>query len=289
MAEPLRVATGHGSTGLFHDEQELPAAFAKHGYEIQPQHWMDIGPEGPPVLVRTAWDYTQNADRFHAWLHELEAAGTPCINPPATMRWNMDKRYLLDLQRKGHRIVPTRVMESYSTEAAVALAAAEGWRDAIAKPVIGGGAEGLVRIRDGEARPFNLQGNTWAADASPVPTGACLVQPFMPSIHEGEWSLFVFGGQLSHAIRKIPAPGDIRVQEEHGGRTTPAEAPRRLIDAALDVVADVDAPIARVDGVEVDGELLLMELELIEPELYLRYAPGASERVAYAVASALRE
>ncbi len=286
MAE-LILATGHGHDGPFHDETKLEQAFATLGWTASFRDWKDIEPDGTPIVVRTAWDYTQHPVQFHEWLHRVEDAGGPCINPTQTMRWNMDKRYLLELEARGHRIVETVVLDHYTSEAVVNAAASRGWARAVAKPIIGGGAEGLVTIENGDASPFNLAGNKWAPDASPVPVGPCLVQPFMPEIQSGEWSLFFFGGEYSHAIRKFPADDDIRVQEEHGGRTVAATPPESVqLDAAA-IADDVDATIVRVDGLEVSDGLALMELELIEPELYFRYADAREARFAQAVAAKL--
>jgi glutathione synthase/RimK-type ligase-like ATP-grasp enzyme len=129
------------------------------------------------------------------------------------------------------------------------------WDDAIVKPTVAGGSLGLRRAKRGE----------------PIEAGH-MAQPFLPEIMGGELSLLFFDGEFSHAIRKTPAEGDIRVQPEHGGIVT-AEQPtdaqlalgRRVLDAA-----GRDLLYARVDLVADD---LLIELEAIEPRLYFRYAP----------------
>jgi len=281
----LWLATGHDGDALFHDDAGLPAAFAAHGVEATPRDWKRIGPDGTPVLIRTPWDYAQHVPRFLAWLAELDGAGTPVVNPTDVLRWNLDKRYLLDLEVNGHAIVPTRAVRSL--DQAVEAAGRAGWTDAVAKPVTGGGAEGLHRIRDGRLEPIAAIGNPWGAAGA---TGRVLVQPFLSQVQEGEWSLFFFGGAYSHAVRKMPASGDFRVQEEHGGTTRAAVPPASVVEAASAIVADVpEAVYARVDGVEVEGRSRLMELELIEPELYLRHAPDAVDRFAAAVARTLQK
>ncbi len=282
----LVVATGHGTAGWFHDESHLADAFAAEGWRAEPVPWQDIVPGDVPIVIRTAWDYSQHRPAFLQWLDAIDAAGTPCINDTALLRWNMDKRYLLELETAGHRIVPTTLLDEYSEGGVRAIMDENGWRDAIAKPVIGCGAEGLVRINDA-VQTFDLSGNQWAADASPTPHGACLVQPFMPEIADGEWSLMFFGGDYQFAIRKHPAHGDIRVQEEHGGTTRLAEPSPEIIRAAKGIVDHAGACIARVDGLEVDGQFHLMEVECIEPELYFRYALGMERAYVRAVLSAL--
>ncbi len=279
----LWLAVGHDQDALFHDDRGLVDAFADHGIEATPKDWKRILPDGTPVLIRTPWDYAQHATRFMAWLDALDEAGGAVVNPTGLMRWNLDKRYLLDLEVKGHTIVDTRA--ATSLQAATAVATKAGWSDAIAKPVIGGGAEGLHRIQEGKLLPVAAEGNAWGAAEA---TGRVLVQPYMPEIQNGEWSLFFFGGDFSHAVLKSPATGDFRVQEEHGGTTRPATPPGHVEAAARAIVADVrEAVYARVDGLDVRGRFRLMELELIEPELYFRYAPNAIDRFAEAVASRL--
>ena len=273
----LHVAVGHGTPGWFHDEVRLPAAFAEHGIDAVPQHWRDIPADGSPVLIRTAWDYTQDRDRFLAWLDALEAAESPVINDAATMRWNLDKRYMLELEASGHAIVPTKVVDT--------LADAVGhWDAAIAKPVVGGGAEGLHLIDGDDVRLVPVPGNRWGEARA---TGPWLVQPRL-DMTGGEWSLFYFGGAYSHAVLKRPKAGDLRVQEEHGGTTQAMEPPADARRGADALVAAHPCIQARVDGVMIDGAWRLMELELIEPELYFRCAPGSEARFAAAVAAALR-
>ncbi|MGB1586242.1 MAG: ATP-grasp domain-containing protein [Thermoplasmatota archaeon] len=280
----LYLAVGHAGDAIFHDDVHLPAAFAEHGIDAVPRDWKAIEPDGTPVLIRTPWDYAQHAMRFMGWLDALDAADTPVLNPTDVLRWNLDKRYLLDLEVKGHAIVPTRAVRSL--DKAVETAQRAGWADAVAKPVIGGGAEGLHRIRDGQLVEVNADANPWGAAGA---TGRILVQPYLPEIQAGEWSLYFFAGAYSHAVLKTPAAGDFRIQEEHGGATQAAKPPAHVLAAAQAISADVpDALYARVDGVVVDGRFLLMELELIEPELYFRYADGAEARFAKAVADALR-
>jgi len=289
-APDLWLATCPG-VGHFRDEKDVPASLASHGIVATYRPWQDIKPDGTPIVVRTAWDYTEHRDAFAAWLARIEATATPCWNPPARMRWNMDKRYLLELAAAGHDVVPTIVVEDFSVEAARAVGRSQGWPVVVAKPVVGAGGEGLV-VLDGDAGPrtFDQAGLTWMRRAPQLPEGACLVQPFMSSIAAGEWSLFYFGGAYSHAILKRPKPGDVRVQEEHGGSTVAGEPAPSIRRAAAAIVSHVpDALYARVDGVVHDGRFLLMELELIEPELYFRYAPGAVARFAAAVASAVSD
>ncbi len=281
---PLWLATCRKQPDLWFDDERLPEALAREGVEARPQAWQDI-PAREPVLVRTPWDYAEHLPAFRAWLRDR---GGLTINPAHRMLWNLDKTYLLELAAAGHAIVPTTVLPGFDAAAVEALRQKAGWDAAIAKPVVGCAAEGLVRVADGQVQTFDLTGNTWSDRKSALPQGPCLVQPFLAEIAAGEWSLFYFGGDFSHAALKEPADDDIRVQEEHGGRTRPGEPPEAARLAADAIAATVsDCTYARVDGVMVGGRFLLMELELIEPELYFRYAPGTEANLARAVAGRL--
>ncbi len=285
----LRLATCQKLLPHFHDDAPLPAAFARRGIETAGAAWQDID-GSDPVAVRSVWDYTLDIPGFRAWLDRLDVAGAVCINPTSVMRANLDKRYLLDIEAQGHAIVPTIVLERFDPERIAALADAEGWGAAVAKPIHGAGAEGLAVVeRTGVVHAFDLSGNTWSDGWSATPQGACLVQPKLESIRDGEWSLLYFGGVYSHAVLKRPAPGDIRVQEEHKATSAPAEPPAHVRKAADAIMRDQgDVVYARVDGVD-DPDLgfVLMELEMIEPELFFRYHPAAIERYCDAVAAML--
>ncbi|MGB0653461.1 MAG: ATP-grasp domain-containing protein [Thermoplasmatota archaeon] len=290
MASQILLATCPG-VGLFHDDEPLVAAFAHLGVVAEAKAWQEIdGSEGAPVLIRTPWDYAEHRDAFLAWLDRLDAAGVHVLNPPALMHWNLDKRYLLELQRRGVDIVPTELLPAFEEAAVREVRRRRGWRVAIAKPTFGAGATGLVRVDEAGVSTFDASGNTWMPDAAALPQGPCLVQPLLPEVEEGEWSLFYFGGAYSHAVLKRPAAGDIRVQEEHGGRTeaaTPSQAVREAADRVMAAVPE--ALYGRVDGVVVAGRFLLMELELVEPELYFRYAGAeAPARLAEATLAALQ-
>jgi len=186
---------------------------------------------------------------------------------------------LFDLAAKGVQIVPT--ISSDALCAADIAKARQHFASSklIIKPAISAGADGTYALGEEDAIPFDVLERTM------------LMQPMMPAIaEEGEYSLFYFGGTFSHAILKKPAPGDFRVQEQFGGRETAVLAPapaRRLAEAAL---AGTPAPAAyaRVDMVRDDqGQFCLMELELIEPALFLSFAEDGGAAFAKMVAQSL--
>ena len=227
------------------------------------------------VLPLLAWGYQRDAVRWTAALETWAAASLPLANPAALLRWNTDKRYLGELAAKGVAIVPTLFAEAL-TEAELATGRARFGAEIIIKPAISGGADGTYRLGADDPLPDDVAGQTM------------LVQPMMPAItEEGEYSLFYFGGQFSHAIVKRPAQGDFRVQEQFGGREIAVAAPagaHALAEASL-AAAPEAALYARVDMVRgADGDFRLMELELIEPALFLHLADNKGAGLARAVA-----
>ncbi len=283
----LQLATCPALAPAFHDDQPLLDAFPRRGVPAAGRPWQDI--DSGPVAIRSTWDYTLHVPAFRDWLDRLDRASAVVVNPTKTIRWNLDKRYLLELQDQGHPVVPSRVLASFDPAEVTRIADEEGWGAAVAKPIVGAGAEGLAVVEGGHAAGFDLSGNTWSEGWSDTPQGPCLVQPRLDSIRRGEWSLIYFEGQFSHAVLKRPKDGDIRVQEEHGATSEAATPPDHVRAAADAIMADQDAIVARVDGVDDPGlGFALMELELIEPELFFRYHPGSVERYVDAVLRAIQ-
>jgi len=233
------------------------------------------------VYIAAPWDYTEAPDAFLATLGAIEASGALLVNPLALVRWNLDKRYLQDLERRGVATVPSLWCERFGDATPDAWFGELGADRLVVKPRIGANAE-RTYVLDGPPAP--MPAGTLARAFAQRPF---IVQPFIAAIRtEGEYSLFYLGGKLSHAIRKLPKAGDFRVQEEHGADIRPATPDADLVaagDVALAAVDPVPA-YARADFVRgADGRFLLMELELIEPSLYLRMDPGAPGRFAAAL------
>ena len=231
------------------------------------------------VLPLFAWGYQRDVAAWYALLDRLEAEALPVVNPVPVLRWNSDKAYLAELSAKGVAVVPTVEVASLDdaslTEAMAELATDE----IVIKPAISGGADGTHRIAPGAALPSDAIGQRR------------LVQPLMPGIlTEGEYSLFFFGGRFSHAIVKRPASGDFRVQEQFGGRETVWDASDAAQTLAAAALAAAPAPpvYARVDMVgDAAGRLHIMELELIEPSLFLHHAPDRGAAFGSAVYGAI--
>lgn len=238
------------------------------------------------VYIGTPWDYPEDPQAFLRVLEAIEVAGVTLLNPLELVRWNIDKTYLRDLEARGAAIVPTVFRERLQATDLPALRRELGAEHLVVKPAISTNASDTYPLRgDPDASLATV------LDAS-FGNRACLVQPFIDAIRDdGEYSLFFIGGELSHTIRKIPAQGDFRVQEEHGAEIRACESPAGLAQTARDVLALVEPePLyARADFVQgSSGRFLLMELELIEPSLYLRMDQAAPARFAQAFDSRVR-
>jgi glutathione synthase/RimK-type ligase-like ATP-grasp enzyme len=232
------------------------------------------------VVVRSPWDYFDHLDRFLRWVEGVEAA-TRIVNPATVIRWNSHKGYLAEMGERGVPVLPTILLAGGTTDAAERLATC-GWADVVIKPAVDGGARQTLR-----ADPCSAEA---AAHVERIVAGAdVVVQPYAPQIEAGETSLLFFGEAFSHAVRKVPAEGDYRVQVHHGGtehRHSPSPAELETARRAMEC-APGPLTYARVDLVDVDGVPTLMELEVIEPDLFFRLDEGALGRFADAVLAEL--
>lgn len=260
------------------------------GWDIDTVPWRATGidwTQYDAVYIGTPWDYPEDPDGFLALLARIEAAGTLVANPLSLVRWNLYKTYLRDLEERGADIVPTAWHDGIGAAQIPGLFDETGSDRIIIKPVVSTNATDTFLLTRG------VDAATCEDVAGRFTNRAAMVQPFIPAIQdEGEFSLFYIGGALSHAIRKVPKSRDFRVQEEHGARIDAVRADANLERTGNAVMALVEPqPLyARVDFVRgPDDRLLLMELELIEPSLYLRMEAGAPARFAEAFDAWVRE
>lgn len=242
------------------------------------------------VVFRTTWNYFKRFPEFTAWLARVERV-TRVINAPSIVRWNWDKHYFTDLEAVGIPVVPSRFLERGETRRIGEILEETGWADAIVKPCVSGGAYHTYRVHAGNAAEVD------AAVRGLLDDGALLLQPFQDDIvATGEDTLMVLDGRYTHAVRKKVKTGDFRVQDDFGGTVhalEPTPEQRELAERAMAAcesrAAGRPAPAyGRVDMVRGnDGRYAVMELELLEPELWLRYHPPAAEPMAEAIARAL--
>jgi glutathione synthase/RimK-type ligase-like ATP-grasp enzyme len=233
----------------------------------QPHDW----PTYALAVLRSPWDYPRRIAEFLPWAERASAATRLC-NPIEVLRWNAHKSYLLDLAAKSVPIVPTRLFRACDSPSAADVGDAE----VVVKPAIGSGAREATRGRgNAPAVRAHLTALLAKADA--------LVQPFVPDVATtGEVSLIYFESRFSHALRKTPAAGDYRVQELYGGALHPHEptASELAVAEASLACAPARTTYARVDLVTWQAAPAVMELELIEPELFLRLSQPALQHFA---------
>jgi len=267
------------------EDAPLVPALRAAGIDGVPLTWND--PSVPwadydLVVVRTTWDYPNKIDAFVAWIDRVAAVRT-LWNPAPLIRWNTDKEYLRALAERGVPTVPTRWFRRGETADLARVLAEEGWDEAVLKPVVSAGARRTRLVRSDSL----AEGARFLAEQ--LSQRAMMIQPYVTEVSSvGELSLLYFNGTFSHAVRKIPASGDFRVQTEHGGRVlsvspTAAElaAGQRVLDAT-----GSDTLYARIDLLpRADGQLQLLELEVTEPSMFLNWDPAAPARFASAIAA----
>ncbi|HSK70093.1 MAG TPA: hypothetical protein VK892_00250, partial [Pyrinomonadaceae bacterium] len=258
--------------GYVSDDELAIAPLRELGWNVETISWRDKTVDWndfEAVVIRTTWDYQSEPDAFLDVLRQIESSKARLENPLKIVEWNLSKIYLRELENAGINIVPTVWGEEKIDEERF-----KSWREffktgeIIIKPIISATAEFTYLLQD---FPPELS-EIFAARKY-------MVQPFMPNIvGEGEFSLFYFGGEYSHAILKTPKPADFRVQEEHGGIIQAVEPDAKLLKAGRKAFDFIKPPplYARVDFVRDAGDdFALMELELIEPALYFRMDEGA--------------
>jgi glutathione synthase/RimK-type ligase-like ATP-grasp enzyme len=237
------------------------------------------------VVIRTTWDYQHHLPAFLSVLQDIETK-TRLANPLEIVKWNADKKtYLRDIEKRGGKIVPTiwsdNGIDNRQTQAWFEHLQTD---EIVIKPTIGANAQHAFRLKRGSVDTGKL--------SKVFETRPYMVQPFMRGIvEEGEFSLFYFNGEYSHAILKTPQTGDFRVQEEHGGIIQATKPTADLLATGGRVMQYISpTPLyARIDFVRTgEGEFAVVELELIEPSMYLREAMHAPQMFAGAIDSWLR-
>ena len=256
---------------LLEEVEKLTPALAAQGMELVEVRWREIAEragEFAAILPLMVWDYFEgNEAAFLSAIAKAEAV-TPVFNGFDIIKWNADKSYLDEMEAQGAPVIPTSTVE-HVTETNIARAFEELETDTLViKPRVGGGAWRQVLYKQGDPFP--------SEDVLP-PEGA-LIQAFLPSVlEEGEYSFLYFGGRFSHAVRKTPKSGEYRIQSIYGGAEetyAPSQAEKNNAQYILNAL-DFTPLYARVDLLRgMDGQLKLIELELIEPYLYLPHASG---------------
>jgi glutathione synthase/RimK-type ligase-like ATP-grasp enzyme len=273
----VAIASCRALAGADVDEPFLLDALRAAGVRAEVLAWDDPAADFSSArltVLRSTWNYADQPDRFVEWLQRT-AAVTALWNPLPVVRWNLHKTYLLELARAGVPVTPTCLVPRGSSERLAHIGAARGWNDVVVKPAVSAGSR--LTVRAGAASEFgeaHLRRLVQREDA--------LVQPYLAAVEGyGERALIVIDGELTHAVRKgrrfagdpesISGPCAVSDDEAALARAVLAAAPSPILYARVDVAPDQH------------GRPVVMELELIEPSLFLDLAPAALERFVAAI------
>lgn len=283
----VALVTCAAMPGLYHDDRHLLHGLREAGLSADPVVWEDPHADWSAaglVVIRSAWDYCYRRGQFVAWA-ERAAVSTALWNSARVVRWNTHKSYLCDLSERGVSVVPTILLRAGSRVTLDEILEQRRWDDVILKAAVAqSGRYALFVPRD-----------RWAAGRAHLerllPHEDMLVQPYLPSVATlGELSLVFVEGACTHAVRKRAAAGDFRVHDDYGGTVElepPGEAHLAVARAAFEAVGE-PVHYGRVDLVEgPDGQPMIMEFELVEPELFFRNSGAAVERFVASIARAL--
>ena len=251
---------------------KLAPALKVRGFKAELVLWNEAGRragEFAAMLPLFVWDYFQgdNSQKFLAQI-EMAAKVTTVLNPPEILNYNSDKRYLEDLEKRGAPVITAMTVNKVTPDITAQAFKTFGCDTIVIKPQVGAGAWRQALLSKGDSYPA----------AEDLPPARAIIQPFLPSVlTEGEYSFLYFDGEFSHAVNKRPKDGDYRIQSSYGGRELAYDPAQSELAVAQTVLSYLpQTPLyARVDLLRgLDGELKLIELEMIEPYLYLGFAAG---------------
>lgn len=276
------LATQRDLPAWEHDDDPLYAALDRRGIAWERPAWNDPEVDWAAydlVVPRTTWDYAWDRAAFVRWIDRV-AGLAPMVNPPEILRWNTDKRYLRELEQAGVPIAPTVWLAAGDRPDLPALLAERGWSRGFLKPVFGQAARETLRFH---ATPEGLAEAARHLDRM-LASEPMMLQPYLPAVEvEGERSGIYFAGQLSHAVQKVPVPGDYRVMDDFGASDLPTELDAAALAVCTRTLAALPRRLAyaRVDLLrDADGAWVVTELELVEPSLFFRHAPSeAADRL----------
>jgi hypothetical protein len=276
----IAFATYAGLKDLTESDQAAADELGRRGVEVTAVPWSAAGDwhDFDAVVIRATWDYHTRTEQFLNWLRYLQHQQVPLWNPAPLASWNLYKGYLRELEKAGVLVVPTVwVNETRQPGSLERLVKERGWDDVAVKPAISASGYRTWRTHGGITPADETRFRAMAG------TGEVMVQPLIETlVSEGEWSFVFLGGEFSHAVLKQAEPGDFRVQHQFGGTATRVDAPADWVKQARVALGLVQGPwlYARVDGCMLDGTFVLVELEMLEPDLFLNLDPQAPARFA---------
>ena len=262
---------------LTSSDQLLIPALAKHNILAKAEIWDNPSVDWTTydyLIFRNTWDYYEKEQQFNLWLDQIEKLGTKTLNSIKIIQQNKHKFYLKDLQEKGVKIIPTLFQEKTNSLDLKAIIP-EHWKKIVIKPAFSAGSYLTEVFQPSEIESINSKYSSIAIEKE------LLIQEFKSEITTlGETSFIFFNKQFSHCVNKKPAENDFRIQVQFGGKYTLVQPTKGLIEQAQDIVNLFPDNLlyARVDGIIIDNQINLMEVECIEPDLYFALAPESLDR-----------
>lgn len=263
-------------TSSVENEDDILLKFLKtKGLDITMEVWNDPNVDWKTydvAVLKSPWDYFDKINEFYQWLNKLEELNLNLLNPVKVVKWNSDKHYLREIADAGLPVTPTLYLEKGVTPNLGSCFEKLKSETLIVKPCISGGSKNTIKVTKANLAQVSSLVQEYLREE------AYMVQPFLKEIEtEGEWSLLFFNGKFSHSLLKKAKQGDFRVQHYLGGTIHSETAPDSLVRSAEEYVKQFakGCLYARVDGLIVKGEFMLMELELIEPFLFLFTNPDS--------------
>ncbi|KKS96043.1 MAG: hypothetical protein UV73_C0012G0071 [Candidatus Gottesmanbacteria bacterium GW2011_GWA2_43_14] len=231
------------------------------------------------VIPRSCWNYHLKFADFLSWLNSVSRSGPKILNPLEIIRWNAYKTYLFDLEKKGVEIIPSVLVKKNSPSIPEDIFYKFKSEELVIKPTVGASAFNIISVKKSELK-YKLKDLDRVLRHSD-----CLIQPLFEEIYGGEISMVFIDKEFSHAVIKRPRKNEFRVQIELGGTEKPVKLPGEVINAGKKIIDNVagDLLYARVDGLINKGRFILMELELIEPYLFVEFHPPSAFRFAEAL------
>lgn len=284
MSVPRLALVTHKGLAYLGGERHLIAALTSHNIQPCLAPWDDlriVWNQFDGVLLRACWNYHLSFLQFQAWLDHLDRSAVPVWNSTDLIRWNMRKNYLLDLERRGIRIIPTLVAESGLRTDLGEVMDQHGWEAAVVKPLVSADSYRTHQVHRSTAKQAQALLDFITATAA----GGALIQPFMKEIESGEYSFVFIDGQYSHTILKSVKTGDFRTGEIYGGKAALTVPDSELVSEARTIAKLLPEALLylRIDALIVAGHLAVMEVELIEPWLGFDMYPLSADSLARAV------
>lgn len=284
----IAFVTSSVKPGFAVNDLHAVASLESSGAAVYPLPWDDESVEWKAfdlVVLRSCWNYQLYPEKFQRWIDRLEREKVKLANPSKTTRWNVHKGYLNELCQRGIDTPETFLVPKGTSCNLLSLLTTKQWDKVVVKPAISANALNTFVC------PVSDAGQQQDKFDALVAHSDLLIQKFIPEVQEqGEWSVIFFDKEFSHAVIKRPASKDFRVQHDFGGTATPAEPPPFVIQQAKKIIELIDEPLlfARVDGVVSENKFILMELELIEPILFLDKENGSAEAFTQAMTNYIK-